>query len=184
MPMKGYGFLDPEDGSAHVFCHLTVVGASGRATLPQGAALAWEIVKGDTATQVLHAEVPQGPAALRLARRGSSSSRATRLPRCCGYFRPRCLPLNPTRGPRPALRRPSPQRPPKTSGPNRSTPPRHHFKHQNFTEDARPRRRRPNRSTPRKHIISSRRTRTFTEAEHRELAVCPTLGWISFRIAR
>ena len=36
MPMKGYGFLEPEDGSPDVFCHLSAVEASGRDTLLQG----------------------------------------------------------------------------------------------------------------------------------------------------
>ena len=39
MPNKGYGFLEPEDGSADLFCHLTAVQASGRDTLPEGAAV-------------------------------------------------------------------------------------------------------------------------------------------------
>ena len=39
MPTKGYGFLEPEDGSADLFCHMTAVQASGRDTLPEGAAV-------------------------------------------------------------------------------------------------------------------------------------------------
>ena len=42
-PVKGYGFLEPEDGSADVFCHLTVAQASGHDTLPQGAVVNCEI---------------------------------------------------------------------------------------------------------------------------------------------
>ena len=34
MPTKGYGFLEPEDGSADLFCHLTAVKAAGHDTLP------------------------------------------------------------------------------------------------------------------------------------------------------
>ena len=52
MPMKGYGFLEPEDGSADVFCHLSAVEASGRDTLPQGAVVNCEIVPGDRGPQV------------------------------------------------------------------------------------------------------------------------------------
>ena len=37
VPTKGYGFLVPEDGSADIFCHGTVVQASGYDVLPQGA---------------------------------------------------------------------------------------------------------------------------------------------------
>jgi len=36
---KGYGFLEPEDGSADVSCHLSAVRASSRDTLPEGAAV-------------------------------------------------------------------------------------------------------------------------------------------------
>ena len=52
MPMKGYGFLEPEDGSPDVFCHLSAVEASGRDTLPQGAVVACEIAPGDRGPQV------------------------------------------------------------------------------------------------------------------------------------
>ncbi len=51
-PVKGYGFLEPEDGSADVFCHLTAAQASGYDTLPQGAAVSCEIVQGDRGPQV------------------------------------------------------------------------------------------------------------------------------------
>lgn len=51
-PMKGYGFLEPEDGSPDVFCHLTAVEASGRETLPQGAVVTYETVQGDRGPQV------------------------------------------------------------------------------------------------------------------------------------
>ena len=52
MPMKGYGFLEPEDGSPDVFCHISAVEASGRDTLPQGAVVTCEIVQGDRGPQV------------------------------------------------------------------------------------------------------------------------------------
>ena len=52
MPMKGYGFLEPEDGSPDVFCHLSAVEASGRDTLPQGAVVTCDIVQGDRGPQV------------------------------------------------------------------------------------------------------------------------------------
>ena len=63
-PVKGYGFLEPEDGSADVFCHLTVAQASGHDTLPQGAAVSCEIVQGDRGPQVsriLSVEPVTGP---------------------------------------------------------------------------------------------------------------------------
>ena len=49
---KGYGFLEPEDGSADLFCHMTAVQASGRDTLPEGATVTCEIVQGDRGPQV------------------------------------------------------------------------------------------------------------------------------------
>ncbi len=51
-PDKGYGFLEPEDGSADVFCHLNDVQASGHETLPEGATVTCEIVPGDKGPQV------------------------------------------------------------------------------------------------------------------------------------
>ena len=51
-PMKGYGFLQPEDGSPDVFCHLSAVEASGRDTLPEGGVVTCEIVAGDRGPQV------------------------------------------------------------------------------------------------------------------------------------
>ena len=41
---KGYGFLEPEDGSPDVFCHISAVEASGRETLPEGGVVTCEIV--------------------------------------------------------------------------------------------------------------------------------------------
>ena len=49
---KGYGFLEPEDGSADLFCHLSAVQASGRDTLPEGAIVNCEVVQGDRGPQV------------------------------------------------------------------------------------------------------------------------------------
>ena len=57
-------WLEPEDGSADVFCHLTVAQASGHDTLPQGAAVSCEIVQGDRGpqvTRILSVEPPTGP---------------------------------------------------------------------------------------------------------------------------
>ena len=52
MPTKGYGFLEPEDGSQDVFCHISAVEASGRDTLPQGGVVTCEIGHGDRGPQV------------------------------------------------------------------------------------------------------------------------------------
>ncbi len=71
MPIKGYGFLEPEDGSPDLFCHVSTVEASGRDTLPQGAVVTCETVQGDRGPQVskiLAVEAP--PAEHRPAVRG------------------------------------------------------------------------------------------------------------------
>ena len=52
IPTKGYGFLEPEDGSSDVFCHISAVEASGRDTLPQGGVVTCEIAPGDRGPQV------------------------------------------------------------------------------------------------------------------------------------
>lgn len=49
---KGYGFLERKDGAGDLFCHMTVVQASGRAMLDQGAAVTCEAVQGDRGPQV------------------------------------------------------------------------------------------------------------------------------------
>ncbi len=51
-PVKGYGFLEPEDGSADLFCHLTVVQASNHDTLVEGQPAVCEIVQGEKGPQV------------------------------------------------------------------------------------------------------------------------------------
>ena len=51
-PVKGYGFLESEDGSGDLFCHLTAVHEAGHDTLTQGAVVACSIVQGDRGPQV------------------------------------------------------------------------------------------------------------------------------------
>ena len=60
---KGYGFLECEDGSGDLFCHMSVVQASGRDTLPQGATVTCEIVQGDRGLQVSQVLSVEAPAA-------------------------------------------------------------------------------------------------------------------------
>lgn len=43
---KGFGFLTPDDGSADVFCHVSVVEEAGCGTLVQGASAICEVVEG------------------------------------------------------------------------------------------------------------------------------------------
>ena len=63
LPMKGYGFLKPEDGSPDLFCHLSAVEASGRETLPQGGVVTCEIAPGDRGPQVSRILSVEPPAA-------------------------------------------------------------------------------------------------------------------------
>lgn len=62
IPMKGYGFLEPEDGSPDVFCHVSAVEASGRDTLPRGGVVTCEIVPGDRGPQVSRILTVEPPA--------------------------------------------------------------------------------------------------------------------------
>ncbi len=49
---RGYGFLEPEDGSGDIFCHAGAVRAAGRETLPRGAAVTCEVETGARGRQV------------------------------------------------------------------------------------------------------------------------------------
>lgn len=51
--VKGYGFLTPDDGSADVFLHLTVLRATGHERLVPGTTVTCEAVKGAKGMQVL-----------------------------------------------------------------------------------------------------------------------------------
>ncbi|MCY4431522.1 MAG: cold shock domain-containing protein [Rhodospirillales bacterium] len=72
---KGYGFLEPEDGSADLFCHMTAVHASGRNTLPEGAAVTCAIVQGDRGPQVsrIFLSRPRSPEPARRTTTGPST---------------------------------------------------------------------------------------------------------------
>ncbi len=65
-PGKGYGFLEPGDGSGDVFCRLSPLQASGRETLPQGATVTCEVVESERGLQVSRIlsvdPPPDGPA--------------------------------------------------------------------------------------------------------------------------
>ena len=43
---KGYGFIEPEDGSADTFVHISAVEAAGLTTLAEGAKVSYELVPG------------------------------------------------------------------------------------------------------------------------------------------
>ena len=44
---KGYGFIQPEDGSQDVFVHVSAVERSGIGTLHEGQKLSFELERGD-----------------------------------------------------------------------------------------------------------------------------------------
>ncbi len=43
---KGYGFIQPDDGSKDVFVHISAVERVGKTTLPEGQKLTFEIEQG------------------------------------------------------------------------------------------------------------------------------------------
>jgi CspA family cold shock protein len=50
-PVRGYGFLVPQDGSPDVLVHFTVVREIGRRTLPEGATLTCAVIARDRGRQ-------------------------------------------------------------------------------------------------------------------------------------
>lgn len=45
-PTKGFGFIEPEDGSKDAFVHISAVERSGMATLTEGQRVNFELVSG------------------------------------------------------------------------------------------------------------------------------------------
>lgn len=45
---KGYGFIQPEDGSADVFVHISAVERAGMSSLNEGQKLSYELERGRT----------------------------------------------------------------------------------------------------------------------------------------
>ena len=43
---KGYGFIQPDDGSKDVFVHISAVERTGKTTLPEGQKVGFEIEQG------------------------------------------------------------------------------------------------------------------------------------------
>ena len=43
---KGYGFIQPDTGGSDVFVHISAVQQAGIAALPDGAAIAYELIEG------------------------------------------------------------------------------------------------------------------------------------------
>ena len=56
-PAKGFGFIEPEDGSKDVFFHVSAVESSGIGTLNEGQKISYDIVdeRGKTAAGNLKA---------------------------------------------------------------------------------------------------------------------------------
>jgi len=44
-PQKGYGFIEPEDGSKDVFVHISALEAAGIGNLNEGDAVSFEVVE-------------------------------------------------------------------------------------------------------------------------------------------
>ncbi len=45
-PTKGYGFIEPEDGSKDTFVHISAVEKAGMSTLREGQKVEYELVPG------------------------------------------------------------------------------------------------------------------------------------------
>jgi CspA family cold shock protein len=67
-PAKGFGFVQPDDGSADTFLHISVVAVSLKKSLPQGATIVCGISQGERGPQVAQInsiqslpEAPTGP---------------------------------------------------------------------------------------------------------------------------
>jgi CspA family cold shock protein len=64
-PIKGYGFVQPDDGSGDAFVHVSVLEAAGHRDLPDGAAVECEIAQGDkgpTVITIFSVSAPEGGA--------------------------------------------------------------------------------------------------------------------------
>ncbi len=46
-PTKGYGFIEPEDGSKDAFVHISAVERAGLSTLREGQKIEFELVPGE-----------------------------------------------------------------------------------------------------------------------------------------
>ena len=45
-PYKGYGFIQPEDGSKDAFVHISAIERAGETTLKEGQKVSYELVTG------------------------------------------------------------------------------------------------------------------------------------------
>ena len=66
-PIKGYGFVQPNDGTGDAFVHVSVLEAAGHRDLPDGAAVECEIsqgAKGPIVTTIFSVSAPEGGASV------------------------------------------------------------------------------------------------------------------------
>ena len=83
LPEKGYGFLQREDGSGDLFCHMGPVAAAGLETLPQGALVSCEVAQGNRGphvSRILGVDPPAGPVAAQERRPGVPPLRPREAP--------------------------------------------------------------------------------------------------------
>lgn len=48
---KGFGFITPDDGSADLFAHFSAIQSNGFKTLPEGAQVEFDVIKGQKGLQ-------------------------------------------------------------------------------------------------------------------------------------
>jgi CspA family cold shock protein len=82
--VKGYGFLTPDDGTADVFLHLTVLRVAGHEVLPPGATVVCEAVRGAKGMQVLRVVEVDASTAVPDAERPVERPRTVREPETFG----------------------------------------------------------------------------------------------------
>jgi len=54
---KGFGFIAPDDGSDDLFAHFSAIQSSGFKTLPEGAAVEFEVTRGPKGMQATNIRV-------------------------------------------------------------------------------------------------------------------------------
>lgn len=91
--VRGYGFLIPDDGSADVLVHFSVLREAGRRTLPEGARLVCDAVRRERGRQVrtiveLDLTTATGPDPETATQRASSRTDPVRLIDAAGDFEP------------------------------------------------------------------------------------------------
>lgn len=57
---KGYGFIEPEDGSKDAFVHISAVQSAGMETLDEGQKISYELVEGANGKSSAENLVDQG----------------------------------------------------------------------------------------------------------------------------